>query len=81
MLPNKILKIRRLEVAIFGHFCDLTVKKFRSLHFIFTRLQYRWKHSFVIHESFSHLSLFMIPQVLYTKIHDSAYTPEDLKVK
>ena len=25
--------------AIFGHFCDITVKKFRSLHSIFTRLQ------------------------------------------
>ena len=44
MLPQKKFETLDARNAIFGHFCDITVKKFRSLHSIFTGLQYRWKH-------------------------------------
>ena len=44
MLPEKVLKIRCSEMLFSAISDDITVKKFRSLHSIFIRLQYRWKH-------------------------------------
>ena len=49
-----------LRNAISRHFCDIFVKKFSSLHSIFTRLQYRRKHYlnflFMIRLAISHNS-------------------------
>ena len=55
-----------------SHFCDITVKKFRSLHSIFTRLQYRWKHIHLLFMILLAISLVIYDsQILNTKIHDS----------
>ena len=62
MLPQKILKNKTLGNAIFGHFCDITVNKFRSAFYIHTPPISMKAYSLVIHDSFSHLSLFMIPK-------------------
>ena len=70
-----------LTVATFFDFLwfllTFTLKKFRSLHSIFARLQYRWKNIydgsiFICYSWFFYPSLVIHDsQVLNTKIHDS----------
>ena len=83
--PTGSINLRFLVFSCRGVWGHATPENFSSLHSIFTHLQYRWKHSVVIHDSFSHLSLFVIPKFLTRRfmiptnftamIHDSASPP------